>query len=228
MFLILKYFVLRKVFVLFKSYIHYIYMNDIGCLISLQMKRYGFLLFLLLVAIGCEAQNFVLKTDLPAWATASINIEPEFRLAPRHTLALGVSYNAWDINKTTNMKWRHIFVQPEYRYWTCSAFNGHFIATHVAYMHYNIGGLKNNLDLHFAQMLNERRFQGDYVSIGVGYGYHWMITSRFSMEAELGLGAAWTAANSYKCEVCGDYLGRINKWFFTPTKLSVSFIWLIF
>lgn len=158
---------------------------------------------------------------------ASLNVEPEVRLASRHTLALGVSYNGWDMNRRTNMKWRHIFVQPEYRYWLCSAFNGHFIAAHAAYMHYNIGGITNYLNLDFARKLNERRYQGDFYSLGVGYGYHWMITNRFSMEAELGLGVAYTDADSYYCETCGDYIETVGRWFFSPTKLSVSFVWVI-
>lgn len=174
-----------------------------------------------------SAQYFALKTDIPGWATASLNIEPEVRLAPRHSLALGVSYNPWDMNRKTNMKWRHIFVQPEYRYWFCSAFNGHFMGLHVGYMHYNIGGLRNSLDARFARDLNDYRYQGDLVSIGVGYGYHWIITNRFSIEAELGLGAAWTGAGRWHAEVCGDYVDKVNGWFFTPTKLSVSLIWVI-
>lgn len=194
---------------------------------SSKLKHICLLCILVIVPSVLSGQNFALKTDIPGWATASLNIEPEVRLAPRHTLALGVSYNAWDMNRRTNMKWRHIFVQPEYRYWTCSAFNGHFIAAHVAYMHYNIGGLANNLNIGFARKLGERRYQGDFVSVGVGYGYHWIITNRFSIEAELGLGVAWTAADAHSCEVCGDYIESVNRWFFTPTKFSVSLVWLI-
>lgn len=198
------------------------------CHIFLNLKKYACFLVFLFSAALLSGQNFVLKTDLPGWVTASVNIEPEVRLAARHTLALGVSYNGWDMNKRNNMKWRHIFVQPEYRYWFCSAFNGHFISAHAAYMHYNIGGLRNNMNIGFARKLAERRYQGDFVSLGAGYGYHWMITDRFSIEAELGIGVGWTAADAYHCETCGDYIETIkNKCFFTPTKLSVSFIWVI-
>lgn len=187
------------------------------------------LLFALFIfnSLKVSGQNFAIKTDIPGWATASLNIEPEVRLAPRHTLALGISYNAWDMNKRTNMKWRHIFVQPEYRYWFCSAFHGHFLGIHAAYMHYNIGGLRNSLNIPFARHLNDYRYQGDLASIGIGYGYHWIITNYFSIEAEIGLGAAWTAADYYYCETCGEYIGTKKGWFFTPTKLSVSLVWVL-
>lgn len=194
-------------------------------------RRASKILFFVAVALtlatGARGQYVALKTDIPGWATASFNLEPEVRLAPRHTLAVGLSYNPWTMNAKTNMKWRHILVQPEYRYWFCSAFNGHFLGIHAAYMHYNIGGLRNKLDIPFARHLNDYRYQGDLVSIGIGYGYHWIITNHFSIEAELGLGAAWTSADYYYCETCGEYIGHRQGWFFTPTKLSVSLIWLI-
>lgn len=181
---------------------------------------------LLLSTVEARAQYFALKTDLFGWGTASINLEPEVRIGRHSTLALGVSYNPWTFNDA-NMKWKHILVQPEYRYWFCSAFNGHFLGIHPGYMHYNIGGIKNNLPWEFARHLNDYRYQGDLFSIGLGYGYQWIITDHFSMEVELGLGAAWTTTDYYYCEECGDYIGEKKGWFFTPTKLSLGFVWVV-
>ena len=85
-----------------------------------------------------------LKTDVLGWATASFNIEPEVRIGKKATLALGVSYNPWTFNDA-NMKWKHIFVQPEFRFWTCHAFDGHFFGIHPFYAHYNIGGIRTGI-----------------------------------------------------------------------------------
>ena len=195
--------------------------------------HYRHIYFLLILAClffasSASAQRFVLKTDLQGWAAVSLNIEPEVKISPRSTLAMAVSYNPFTMNSVTNMKWRHIYVQPEYRYWTCAAFNGSFIAAHAGYMYYNIGGIPTTLNIGFAQQLAQYRFQGHAVTLGVGYGYHWMITSHFSMEAEIGLGVGWTKADKWEAEKCGELVETpVNCWFFTPTKLAINFVWLI-
>lgn len=173
-----------------------------------------------------SGQTVAVKTNALQWSTASLNVEPEVKVGSKSTLALFLSWNPFTMNRETNLKWKHFIVQPEYRYWLCSAFNGHFFGVHPGYAHYNIGavGQRNEWFGRFSQS----RYQGDVVSFGVGYGYHWIISPHFSMEAELGVGVACTWYDRYCHQVCGKFYEHVDaKWFVTPTKLSVSFIYVI-
>lgn len=187
------------------------------------MKRFITILFLLTgLAVASKAQTFALKTDLINWATASINLEPEVRVGKKSTIALGLSYNPWTFKD--NKKWRHIRVQPEYRFWTCRPFAGHFLAAHASFTHFNAGNV--DLPFNFLSALETQRLQGNEYAIGVGYGYHWILSTHWSIEAELGVGFSHANFNVHECQKCGARLGDrcTNK--FMPTKASVSFIYV--
>ena len=101
---------------------------------------------LLLTAVGAKAQVFALKTDVLNWAAASLNIEPEVRVGKKSTVGLAVSWNPWTVKESTkNRKMKHLMVQPEYRWWPCEAFGGHFVGVHAFYSRFNAG----NVDLPF-------------------------------------------------------------------------------
>lgn len=184
------------------------------------------LLFVLLLSANAGAQTLALKTDLLNWGTASLNIEPELKVGKRSTVALGVSWNPWTFNETEkNMKWKHLLVQPEYRYWFCNVFEGHFLGVHPFYARFNAGNV--NLPLGIWSGLREHRYQGNLWGAGVGYGYHWILGRRWSMEAELGLGLGYIDGDKYRCEKCGLKLAEEKKFVFMPTKISLSFIYII-
>ena len=175
-----------------------------------------------------RGQVVAVKTTALLWATGSLNAEPEVKVGQRSTLALALSWNPFTMNgaEDVNLKWKHFMVQPEYRYWFCNAFNGHFIGIHPGYAHYNIGavGWRNDTFGQFSQS----RYQGDVVSVGVGYGFHWILSPHISIEAEAGVGVACTWYDRYCHWVCGQFYEHVDaRWFFTPTKLSVSFVYVI-
>lgn len=170
-----------------------------------------------------QAQDFVVKTDLTNWATLSLNVEPEVRVGKKSTLALGLSYNPWTFSE--NRKWRHLRVQPEYRYWICRPFGGHFLGLHASYTRFNVGRV--DFPGHFLPTLAEHRVQGNEWAVGLGYGYHWIISTRWSFEAEVGLGFSHADFDEYRCETCGDFLRERHTNRIMPTKLSLSFIYVI-
>ena len=118
--------------------------------------------------VAVQAQTVALKTDLVNWATASLNLEPEVKVGRKSTMALGLSWNPWTFSD--NKKWRHLRVQPEYRYWICRPFGGHFLGLHASYTRFNAGGV----DLPFGlwPKLEDQRVQGNEWAVGLGYGYH--------------------------------------------------------
>lgn len=192
------------------------------------MKRvlYLFCIVSLLSFLEVRSQTFALKTDLFNWGAASLNIEPELKIAKHSTVTLGVSWNPWTFKEAEkNMKWKHLLVQPEYRYWFCNVFEGHFLGIHPFYARFNAGNI--NLPLGLWSGLEEHRYQGNLWGAGVGYGYQWIIGKRWSMEAELGLGLGYVDGDKYRCEKCGLKLAEEKKLVFMPTKISLSFIYII-
>ena len=113
--------------------------------------------------VAVQAQTVALKTDLVNWATASLTLEPEVKVGRKSTMALGLSWNPWTFSD--NKKWRHLRVQPEYRYWICRPFGGHFLGLHASYTRFNAGGV--NLPFGLWPKLEDQRVQGNEWAVGL-------------------------------------------------------------
>ena len=169
------------------------------------------------------AQTVALKTNALYWATTTPNIGAEVRLAPRWTIGLTAGYNPFTYSDNTKLK--HVLVEPEARYWLCSAYAGHFVGANLIYSHYNAGNI--SLPLGIFPELDDHRFQGDIGAVGLLYGYSWMLSPRWSLEAVVGLGVGVTHYKKYMCEVCGSQVDDHTRWLFMPTKLAISAIYYI-
>lgn len=70
-----------------------------------------------------------IKTNVLMDITKTINLGAEIGLSKKTTLDLYLNYNPWEKN---NYKMFKMFAfQPEYRYWFCDRFNGHFVGIHA-------------------------------------------------------------------------------------------------
>lgn len=173
-----------------------------------------------------QAQKWAVKTNLLYDAATSMNLGVEFALAEKWTFDLSGNWNPWTFSN--NMKWRHWLVQPEARYWTCKRFGGHFLAGHLWGGQYNIGnvdGLPDFLGTHFSN-LADRRYEGWLVGAGVGYGYAWMLGRHWNLEAEIGLGYAYSRYDVFRCPRCGSMLGSDDHHYFGLTKASISLVFV--
>ena len=157
------------------------------------------------------AQKYAVKTNLAYWATTTLNIGGEIALAPRMTLDMTANYNPFHFRG--NKKIMHWAVQPEWRYWTCRRFMGHFIGVHAHGGKYN-GGLK------------KYRYDGWGVGGGFSYGYQWIIGKHWNLETELGIGYAYLKYDKYLRNRCGRFIDTGHRNYWGPTKLSISFMYL--
>lgn len=183
---------------------------------------------LLLAVAGCvsgmaQKMETAVKTNLLYWTTATPNLAIEAKIGRKWTMDLSLGYNPFTFSD--NKKLKHVAVQPELRYWTRDPFRGHFFAANLLYSHYNAGGVKMPFGI-FPE-LKDHRFQGDLGAIGVGYGYSWLLGSRWSIEAEAAIGYGLTHYSKYDCATCGSKLGEKTKSFVMPTKLAVSLVYHI-
>lgn len=199
------------------------------------MKRYLTIAVILLSAFAFEAsaQKAAVKTNTIYWTTATPNLGLEFALAPRWTFEFAGGYNPWTFDKEENIKAKHFLVTPEFRYWFCEAFLGHFIGINANYTEFNVSGIHvPNVFLkydgnRFIDSLLDARGQGWAVGAGVTYGYAWPISRRWNMEFTLGLGWWYTEYDRFESRPCGLFQNAVERHAFGPTDLGLSFIYLI-
>ena len=104
-----------------------------------------------------NAQDIAAKTNLLYWSTTTPNLSLEFGLGQRTTLDLTGAYNPWTLDKDKNKKIRHWLVMPEFRYWLCERYNGHFFGLHSGYAFYNISGVRIPFQ---SKSTKDHRYQG--------------------------------------------------------------------
>mgnify|MGYP000024328284 FL=1 len=177
--------------------------------------RYKVLLFFLLalgLAQTAKSQDVALKTNTLMWATTTPNLGLEVALSPKYTLELSGAYNPWTFKDDKKM--RFWLVQPELKYWLCEKFEGHFIGVHLHGAQY-FGGFK------------KKRYDGYLAGGGFTYGYDWILSSHWNLEAAIGIGYArlwYEESPRVHCEKCGE---DKHKNYFGPTKAGVSLIYII-
>lgn len=157
------------------------------------------------------AQDVALKTNALYWMATTPNLGVEFATSRKFTIELAGAYNPWTFKDDKKM--RFWLVQPEMKYWFCEKFEGHFVGLH----------------LHGAQFFGgfcQKRYDGYLAGFGLSYGYDWILSPHWNLEAEIGLGYAhlwYDESPRIPCVKCKtpqqkDYLG--------PTKAALSIIYI--
>lgn len=177
----------------------------------------------LLVSVStarAESADFAVKTNIVYDAAAVANIGFETRIAPQWSLDLSGNFISWTPGGKV---YKHWMLQPEARYWFCDAMGGHFVGMHLLGGQFNLAGSA----VPFRLLDHNKRYQGWGIGAGVAYGYSWMLSKHFNLEAELGLGYVWTRSDQFECENCGrkvkenqdhNYVG--------PTKAAINLVYL--
>lgn len=200
------------------------------------MKRYLTLavIFLLSFAGTASAQKVAVKTNSLYWATATPNMGFEFAMGDRWTFEIAGGYNPWTLDKESNIKAKHFLVTPEFRYWFCESFQGHFIGINGNYTQFNVGGIlvpelfyEVESEGYFLDDLQYRRSQGWAAGAGITYGYAWPISRRWNMEFTLGIGWWYTEYDRFETKVCGMFQDSVSRHVFGLTDLGLSFIYMI-
>lgn len=194
------------------------------------MKRYILLLLVMFATFfGSElkAQEWALKSNLAYDATASINLGVEIGIAEKWTLDFSGNYNPFTINKDTNKKWKHWLVQPEARYWFCHKFGGHFLAMHLWGGQYNVGNIDNfpTIGANIPDF-SSYRFEGYFAGAGIGYGYAWMLGNHWNLEAQIGIGGAYSWYDKFFCPKCGEKVSSDNIVYWGITKLAINIVYV--
>lgn len=194
------------------------------------MKR---LLIIAMLCFGLASSVFAqgevgVKTNLLYGGYAQTpNLGLEIGLGRRTTLDVLGSYNWFNIDgkKNNNKKMAHWLVQPEFRYFLCEKFNGHFFGVHALYSQYNIGSY--NLPVLLGKGAKDFRHEGWAAGAGISYGYQLMLGRSWNLEFNIGAGYAQLKYDKYNCPKCGEKVASETKHYFGPTKAGISLIWVI-
>lgn len=169
---------------------------------------------------------FALKTNLLyAGAALTPNISVEFGVSRKSTVSLSGSYTWYGREKDKVEDYKqfvHMILMPEYRYWLCERFNGHFFGVHALYGRYNISG--HDVPLLFDK---ENRYDGHAYGGGVSYGYHLPLDRRWGLEFNIGVGYAYMNYDKFNCSTCDRNAVKTTKHYFGPTRAGVTLVFLI-
>lgn len=191
-------------------------------------KSIIFLLFVfcLLGQATAQERQFALKTNILGDALANITLGAELQTGEDLSIDLSGSFNAWKFDGGT--RWKHWLLQPEVRKWFCDPFAGHFLGMHLIGMQYNIGGFNGGINMLGTDLrkLEDMRYQGWGVGAGISYGYAWLLSRHWNLEAEIGIGWIYTRYDSYPCANCGNKVDKNRAHnYIGPTKAALNLVY---
>lgn len=161
------------------------------------------------------------KTNALYWGTVTPNIGAELRLAKKWTLDVEAGLNPFDGKRedgSYGKSIKHFRLHPEIRYWFCESFYKHFIGLHVPYLIYNISDIK------LLGTENERH-QGWGTGVGLSYGYAWLLSKHWGLEATIGAGYLYLNSEKYPCTNCGNKIETVKKHYFGITQAAINLIY---
>lgn len=171
---------------------------------------------------GKNTSTFGVKSNLIYDATSSINLGVEFKTGKKTSLDISGNWNPFSFSN--NRKWKHVLIQPEFRFWTREAFSGHFFGIHSHYSYYNVGNLFNPP---FTENMSNNRYEGWLAGAGLSYGYRWNFNRQWGMEATVGAGYAYLDYDKYPCAnvKCVEKIKSGTRHYFGLTKVGLSLIY---
>lgn len=176
------------------------------------------ILLLCLAILACSeshAQFTAVSTDLAGWAAGNINVAVDVNVNLHNSVNIPVSFNPF---KFSNTQWRHVVVQPGWRYWMIERYIGHFVSPSLFFANYELGH-------------GQRYFRGNAYGVGFSWGYSILLNTRWNFLVEVGAGLIYTPYTERKYakyigEFDDEYTYRHHRLMLLPTKLNLSFSYL--
>ena len=168
---------------------------------------------LVLAAGGARAQYCAVRLNALGLATGTLNAGIDVAVGPKWSIDLDLYGNLIDAPR---LRTRVVAVQPGGRRWCFPPSVGSFVAAHAAYARYNVGG-------------RDDYFNGHLAGVGLSYGHCWLLSTRWNLGVEIGVGVyRMNDANRQRDVPYTDdeYIRHSRRWIVAPGKAAVSFSYL--
>lgn len=199
----------------------------------MKLIRHIILSLLLILPLFSRAQEFAIKNNLLYDATTTPNIGAELSVGSRSSINLVYGFNPWKFKSDSgDRQFRHWVLSPEYRYWFCTQFDGHFVGVNLMGGQLNAGNINVPFPGTFfggdniAKGMRDHRYEAWFLGAGVSYGYQWVLSKHWNLEAEIGVGYNYLDYRKYRCADCAGKIGEGSTNYLGLTKLGVSFLYL--
>lgn len=191
-------------------------------------------LFTLASTITTVNAQVGVKTNLLYDATTTPNIGLEVGLAGKSTINLVYGLNPWTFHSDSKgeRKAKHWVLMPEYRWYSCQTFSGHFVGVHA------FGGQLNAANVNIPipgaffggenlqKGVKQHRYEANFAGAGLTYGYQWILGKHVNFEAEIGAGYGHVWYHKYACGDCGALIRKGQTNYMGITKLGLSIMYL--
>ena len=175
--------------------------------------------FMVMLAVPLYSQRFSLKNNVLYGARGVLNIGVEIPTFSQQSLVLQMGYNPWEWSD--NKKKKLLLFQPEYRYWFTDVYMGHFVGVQAHFAKYDYAK-----STPFSTISNNR-YDGNALGLGFTYGYQFILSRHWNLEASVSVGYARLDYKKYGPEK-NDLLKEESKVnYFGPTQLGLTFIYII-
>ena len=193
-----------------------------------------FFFILALSAAPLAAQPVAIKTNLIGDAITSPNLGVEVGVGKKNTLQLFYTLNPWTFDSDSHgqRKAKYWNVMPEFRWWTCSKFNGQFFGVHLNGGQFNASNVALPIPGAFfkgdnlTKEVKSHRYQGGYAGGGFTYGWQWILGRHWNLEAEIGVGYNYIWYDKYPCYECGAKIASGHTNYVGVTKLGLSLLYI--
>lgn len=179
----------------------------------MKTKLFLLTLFCALITGTSQAQFYSVKVNALALTTGTINAGVDIALSNHVSLDLS---GYWNPIQTSKVQFRFAAIQPGIRYWFFESFAGHFIAWHISYARYKVGGKKYH-------------YNGWLTGVGFSYGYTWPLAKRWNLTLEAGAGFYYTNDQKRQhnlSEYEDAYIYQNKRIVFAPSKCEVAISYL--
>lgn len=182
------------------------------------MRKYVITVILLLAALwgvhrSAAAQIFAVRADALAALTGTLHLGAEVSVADRWSVEAS---GYWNPINTSDLSMNFHAVQLGSRYWFYESFVGHFVGGQLSYVGYDLGS-------------RTKRYDGRAYGIGFSYGHAWILSKRWFVTLEAGLGVYYTK-DVRRDPTVGDwddeYIYHYRRWTLAPSRLELSFSYL--
>ena len=160
-----------------------------------------------------EAQFCAVKANALAALTGTVNLGVDVSVADKWTVDLS---GYWNPINSPSISSRFYGVQAGTKHWLYESFVGHFFGVQLTYGNYLWGN-------------SSRYFRGNLTGVGFSYGYSWMLSKRWNVTVEAGLGLFYM--NDTRRERVDPayepiYIRRYKRLAVGPSRAEVSFSYL--